>query len=67
MGVLPAAVPAWTARQDALAAYRDTLKPKQRSFAASALIHMHANRLLCRAETECAARALAADLLALPA
>ncbi len=58
--------PAWTARQDALASYRDTLKPAHRPSCASALIHMHANRLLGSADTERMARALATDLLALP-
>lgn len=58
--------PAWTARQDALASYRNTLKPAHRPSCASALIHLHANRLLGSADTERMARALAADLLALP-
>ncbi|MGH3900482.1 MAG: lantibiotic dehydratase [Pseudonocardiaceae bacterium] len=58
--------PAWIARQDALTSYRDTLKPAHRPSCASALIHMHTNRLLGRADTERMARALAADLLALP-
>lgn len=58
--------PAWTARQDALVSYRETLKPTQRPACASALIHLHANRLLGSADTERMARALATDLLALP-
>jgi class I lanthipeptide synthase len=58
--------PAWTARQDALVSYRNTLKPAHRPSCASALIHMHANRLLGSADTERMARALATDLLALP-
>lgn len=56
--------PAWSARHDALAAYRATLKPAQRPACAAALIHMHANRLLGRAGAERIAGALAADLLA---
>jgi len=64
---LPCATdPAWSARYDALAAYRTTLKPAQRPACASALLHMHANRLLGNAGTERIARALAADFLALP-
>lgn len=59
--------PAWIARQDALTSYRNTLKPAHRPSCASALIHMHANRLLGGVDTERMARALAADLLARPA
>ncbi len=58
--------PAWTARQEALASYRNTLQPAHRPSCASALIHMHANRLLGRVDTERMARTLATDLLALP-
>lgn len=65
-GIVAAADPAWVTRQDALAAYRDTLQPEQTPSCASALIHMHANRLLGGTSTEPLARALAADLLALP-
>jgi thiopeptide-type bacteriocin biosynthesis protein len=58
--------PSWLARQDALAGYRDTLESAQRTSCASALIHMHANRLLGDTAAEPLARALAADLLAWP-
>ncbi len=58
--------PTWSTRRDALTSYRDSLKPAQRPSCASALIHMHANRLLGSTDTERMARALAADLLALP-
>lgn len=57
---------AWTARQDALIAYRNTLDPVHRGSCAAALIHMHANRLLGSTDTERMARALAADLFMLP-
>ncbi|MGH3832652.1 MAG: lantibiotic dehydratase, partial [Pseudonocardiaceae bacterium] len=56
----------WTARQEALVSYRNTLIPAHRPSCASALIHMHANRLLGSADAERIARALATDLLALP-
>ncbi|HUY47101.1 MAG TPA: lantibiotic dehydratase [Streptosporangiaceae bacterium] len=59
--------PDWAARTQALIAYRETLAPAQRPSCASALIHMHANRLLGGTDTEPLARALAADLLARPA
>jgi thiopeptide-type bacteriocin biosynthesis protein len=58
--------PAWLGRQHALTAYRDTLEPAQGPSCASALIHMHANRLLGGTEAEPLARALAAGLLARP-
>lgn len=58
---------AWTARQEALTAYRNVVKPDWRAECGSSLIHMHANRLLGDASLETVARALAADLLALPA
>jgi thiopeptide-type bacteriocin biosynthesis protein len=58
---------AWTARQEALTAYRNVVKPGWRAECGSSLIHMHANRLLGDASGETVARALAADLLALPA
>ncbi|WP_285704634.1 lantibiotic dehydratase [Microtetraspora sp. NBRC 16547] len=64
--LLPQTHPAWTARQDALDSYRDTLNPQQRARCAFSLIHMHANRLLGGNVDEPLARALAADLLALP-
>jgi lantibiotic biosynthesis protein len=64
--ILSPAHHAWRARDDALAAYRDALKPRQRPSCASALIHMHANRLLGGTVAEPLARALAVDLVALP-
>jgi lantibiotic biosynthesis protein len=64
--ILGPADPAWLARENALIAYRDTLKHWQRTACASAVIHMHANRLLGGTPTEPLARALAADLIARP-
>jgi lantibiotic biosynthesis protein len=58
--------PDWAARRAALTAYRGTLAPAQGVPCASALVHMHANRLLGHADRERLARALAADLLARP-
>jgi hypothetical protein len=63
---LPPDHPAWLDRQAAFATYRDTLEPAQGPSCASALIHLHANRLLGGTDTEPLARALAADLLARP-
>jgi lantibiotic biosynthesis protein len=63
---LPRDHPAWLAREEALASYRNTLEPTQSPSCASALIHMHANRLLGGTAAEPLARALAADLLARP-
>jgi thiopeptide-type bacteriocin biosynthesis protein len=62
----PPADKAWTARDAALAAYRNTLHPARRASCASSLIHLHANRLLGGTPLEPLARALAADLLFLP-
>ncbi|MFI7048907.1 thiopeptide-type bacteriocin biosynthesis protein [Streptosporangium sandarakinum] len=50
----------------ALNRYRERLKPEQRAEVASAVIHMHANRLGIDPATEPLARALAADLIARP-
>jgi thiopeptide-type bacteriocin biosynthesis protein len=63
----PRASSAWGQRQAALLAYRDVLKPGLRAGCASSVIHMHANRLLGDNALEPGARALAADLLRLPA
>ena len=62
----PPADTAWTARDAALAAYRNALHPAHRASCASSLIHMHINRLLGGTPLEPLARALAADLLFLP-
>ncbi|MEV0150006.1 MULTISPECIES: lantibiotic dehydratase [unclassified Nonomuraea] len=48
----------------ALNCYRERLDPERRAGAASAVIHMHANRLGLDPATEPLARALAADLIA---
>ncbi|MGW0449983.1 thiopeptide-type bacteriocin biosynthesis protein, partial [Streptosporangium sandarakinum] len=50
----------------ALNCYHERLKPEQRAKVASAVIHMHANRLGIDPATEPLARALAADLIARP-
>ncbi|MEU9835907.1 lantibiotic dehydratase [Streptosporangium sp. NPDC048047] len=50
----------------ALNCYRERLKPEQRAKVASAVIHMHANRLGIDPAAEPLARALAADLIARP-
>jgi thiopeptide-type bacteriocin biosynthesis protein len=64
-GPIPCAgASAVTGLHDALVAYRDLLPPARRPACASALIHMHAIRLLGDAALEPIARALAADLLA---
>lgn len=55
---------AWSARQEALVAYAAMVKPARRAACASAMIHMHANRLLGVAKLEPLTRALAADILA---
>ncbi|GAA3239882.1 lantibiotic dehydratase [Actinocorallia longicatena] len=55
--------PTWTARTDALLAYRDTLNPDRRTDCASSMIHMHCNRLLSSTTLEPISRALAVDLL----
>lgn len=62
--LLDAAATAWADRRAALQTYRDTLDAGHRCDAASAVIHMHANRLLGSIEAEGAARTLARDLLA---
>ncbi|MGH8791257.1 MAG: lantibiotic dehydratase [Stackebrandtia sp.] len=54
----------WADRETALGAYRELLTPDWRVDCASAVIHMHANRLLGDNRLERIARALAADLLA---
>ncbi|MGH3869597.1 MAG: lantibiotic dehydratase [Pseudonocardiaceae bacterium] len=58
--------PAWSARHDALAIYRELLDPARRADCTSSLIHMHLNRLLGDMWSERMVRALAADLLASP-
>ncbi|MGH8904673.1 MAG: lantibiotic dehydratase C-terminal domain-containing protein [Egibacteraceae bacterium] len=58
--------PAWSARHDALASYRELLDPARRAECTSSLIHMHLNRLLGDLRSEQMVRALAADLLATP-
>ncbi|MGH3826056.1 MAG: thiopeptide-type bacteriocin biosynthesis protein [Pseudonocardiaceae bacterium] len=58
--------PAWNARRDALASYRELLDPARRADCTSSLIHMHLNRLLGDMRSERMVRALAADLLATP-
>lgn len=58
--------PAWSARHDALATYRQLLDPARRADCTSSLIHMHLNRLLGDMRSERMVRALAADLLATP-
>ncbi|MEV6863753.1 hypothetical protein AB0M44_22440 [Streptosporangium subroseum] len=50
----------------ALSCYRKRLDPEQRAGVASAVIHMHANRLGLAPAIEPLARALAADLIARP-
>lgn len=60
---LPTTHPAWTARQQALTTYRDTLHPARRTDCASSLTHMHINRLLGGTAAESLTRALAVDLL----
>lgn len=61
---LDAIRPAWSARHDALATYRELLDPARRADCASSLIHMHLNRLRGEMRSERMVRALAADLLA---
>jgi thiopeptide-type bacteriocin biosynthesis protein len=57
---------AWAERYEALLAYQAAVKPTLRTACASAMIHMHANRLIGDRSTERLARALAADILARP-
>lgn len=63
---LDAIRPAWNARHDALASYRELLDPARRADCTSSLIHIHLNRLLGDMRSERMVRALAADLLATP-
>ncbi|MGH3694953.1 MAG: thiopeptide-type bacteriocin biosynthesis protein [Pseudonocardiaceae bacterium] len=58
--------PAWNARHDALASYRELLDPARQADCTSSLIHMHLNRLLGDMRSERMVRALAADLLSTP-
>jgi len=58
--------PAWNARREVLATYRELLDPARRADCASSLIHLHLNRLLGDMHSEPMVRALAADLLATP-
>ncbi|MGH3801218.1 MAG: thiopeptide-type bacteriocin biosynthesis protein, partial [Pseudonocardiaceae bacterium] len=58
--------PAWNARHDTLATYRELLNPTRRADCTSSLIHLHLNRLLGDMRSERMVRALATDLLATP-
>jgi lantibiotic biosynthesis protein len=62
-GGVPSLAATWAGRALALSAYRRTLSAGQLPACASAVIHLHCNRLVPGAGNERLARALAADLL----